>query len=147
MENERAVLAGLLNDLHSEANNSKRSVAHSRRKHVQSLAVSEAIKRLDDKPVTGNESPMSNDLHVYHNEATDWIVASSPQEAMVYYRQYLKDAGCTLDEDEITEFVQCDDDRVLKIIPDEDQSLPPIEKTCAAWAAHNGKGFLCSENF
>lgn len=89
-------------------------------------------------------------LHVYRNEATDWFVAESAEEAVMLYRDWLGVTGCTLSEAEFkesAEFYQCADDKVIHILPDEDQSLPAVAKTCAEWCASNGKGFLCSENY
>lgn len=90
-------------------------------------------------------------LRVYANEAADWFVAESIEEAVALYKQWLIDTKCTLADEDLTDacegFYRCNDNKILGIIPDEDQSLPPIKKTCAEWAASNGKGFLCSENY
>ena len=84
-------------------------------------------------------------LHVYANDATDWFVAESVEEAMVLYRQWLKDSGCTMDESEITPFGQCPDEKIIQIKGDE--HALPVSYPASKWAQINGKGFLCTENF
>ena len=86
-------------------------------------------------------------LRVYANEATDWFVAETAEEAMVLYRQWLESNREVMDESEISAFRMCLDVMELSIIPDHDQSLPAVRKTCAEWAQERGKGFLCTENY
>ncbi len=87
-------------------------------------------------------------LHVFANEVTDWYAAESAEEAAQLCRQHHIDNKTGCDEDEMgLDFYQEDDDKIIGIVPDEDQSLPAVKKTCKAWAMDNGKGFLCSTEY
>ncbi len=99
-----------------------------------------------------SESPMTTKTeavrHVFFNEVTDWFIAESGEEAQALCRQYHIDNKTGCDEDEMgLDFWQEDDDKIIGIVPDEDQSLPAVKKTCRAWAMDNGKGFLCSTEY
>lgn len=85
------------------------------------------------------------DLHVYCDDY-EWWVATDAEDAAAQQRQA---TGLTVqDQTDMGEaspgerFQQLDDDADLTIVLDEG-SGERVTKTCRAWAAENGRGYLC----
>lgn len=76
-------------------------------------------------------------LHVWANSVTEWYVAESADEAANMAREIGKLAGVTDDELDL-DFEMWDDGRALTMDIDGEK----VTRTCAEWAAVNGKGFL-----
>lgn len=80
-----------------------------------------------------------SELHVFYNDC-DVVIAASPEDAGAV----LAEIGCTLDNPEDYPFVQWPDDKVFTV-RDEHGEVEG-RKTCAEWAAGNGRGYLaCTE--
>lgn len=91
--------------------------------------------------------PKSIILHVFKNYAVDWFVAETAEEASRMYREFVKNTGMGIDEDEMClEFTQLDDSKTISILVDDTEGSK-VNKTAAQWCVSNGKGFLCTENF
>jgi len=83
-------------------------------------------------------------LHCYR-DATDWIVAESPEDACLIQAQNLGDEGTSPDS-----FSECDPNSVLHISCDDADLFDGKHrqsKTIAEWIAWNGRGVLCSTEF
>lgn len=98
------------------------------------------------------------ELHVYANEATEWYVAKSAADAVTLMCELSGENPEDFIPDD--EFEEWPDDKPLKIWfdqPDLPKALPDgatqepkdgiiyVSATCAAWAKHNGRGFLCTD--
>jgi len=70
----------------------------------------------------------------------DWVIAHSEADASVVWNEH---TGAVHDDD-ADPWVQLDDDVTLKIAED-DGSIS--ERLVTEWAALDGRGFLCSENY
>lgn len=85
------------------------------------------------------------ELHVFANKVTDWVVATSPEDASAVWVEHCGLDGETYPEREHGAWSQLPDDKAL-VIRDEDHDQK-ITKTAAEWAAHNGRGFLASTEY
>lgn len=100
---------------------------------------------------------MMSNLHVFFND-TDWVVAADVQDAIAVWEEAVGDTWA--DYGDADDWRQLGPDDELRIWyeetdfnPDEQPEGAKIVKrdhriaaicTAAAWAAHNGRGFLCS---
>jgi hypothetical protein len=87
-------------------------------------------------------------LHVFTDEV-DSYVAENLEEAMAAQRAH---AGLLVEHQDPAAWEQCPDERELAIHTDENGNAahgdaPLVTKTCAEWAAANGRGFLCSTEY
>lgn len=91
-------------------------------------------------------------LHVFH-DGWNWVVAASAEEAVKAYAEHIGDDICPDEDggapehwkqlsDEVTIEIWCDEDGSITEV--EADGAEPVGRTCAAWIARNGWGFLCS---
>lgn len=86
-------------------------------------------------------------LHVFKNDVVDWFVAETAEEAKRLSIAYAKECGIDVELYDVDDnmFTQERDDKRLTI--NDDSESGKTTKTCAEWAAQNGKGFLCSTEY
>jgi hypothetical protein len=98
---------------------------------------------MSDEKVKSAEEPA---LHVFH-DGEDWYIAASVEDCAAVYEEHV---GEPPDAD-FQEFKQLPDDSKIRIVCDEngtpDDEGEAIERTCAEWAASQGRSFLCSRNY
>jgi hypothetical protein len=89
--------------------------------------------------VTAANDDKSAPLHVFRNEANEWFVATSAEDAFALRTVHIG-ALDEWEEPEDYEFSQWPDEKVLSV---RDEDEPEAEKhTGAEWAAKNGRGFF-----
>lgn len=81
-------------------------------------------------------------LSVFKNEVVEHVVAESEADASQVWRETV---GEDYDEEDCGAWEREPDDTVLSITDDSGENEE--SKTCAQWAASNGRGFLCSTEY
>lgn len=89
-----------------------------------------------------------DELHVFFDLESTWVVARDETDAMAVWCELTGEDA--VDYPDI-EWVPCGDDSTLTIQVDEAGEISDgpysLTKTCAEWAAHNGRGFLAAEDY
>ncbi len=90
---------------------------------------------------------MTDTLHVFHNDDSEWFVARDVDDA---WKVAIELWGGTREEWEADSVVleRCPDDSVIRINEAEEDAPPACRSlTCAEWAKSNGRGFLCATDY
>jgi hypothetical protein len=91
-----------------------------------------------------------SDLHVFSNTEIDvWVIAESPDEALMLYAEFLgyhQLAEYQNDtNDSVCDWKQLKDDALLRVVCEDEKEATAM--TCSAWAREQGKGFLAGTDF
>ena len=81
-------------------------------------------------------------LHVYANDVTDWVIASSPADADAVSVEH---TGAPIEPGYELDWKRLPLDRVLNLHMDDGRGS--VEQTCAEWIAEQGRSFLGSTEY